>query len=241
MTPNGAALFALIVVIGAVAASSLAGLVILAALVAAMAAIEVREQAHRALLRAVMVVLPLAVFMALVWVGIVGRSPAEIAAGTPGTRQAAALYVGFICLRLLLVVLAIQLVVLRFDQLTPLQFVSALRLPIMAKRLLALTLSLIETLRHAIDRTRTALVAAGLVTRRPSLRNMTTGWVLVQTVWLTAITIVVGRMRDKWPVEQTLGLLDDTLDAGEPLPLNPADRIWLPVALGATLVVLGAG
>jgi hypothetical protein len=239
MTPNGAVLFASIVIIAALAASSPKGLVILCVLTAVMAVIEVRGRAISALLRTAVVVLPLAAFMTFVWVGIVGRAPAEIAAGEAGTRTAAALYVLFICLRLLLIVLAIQLVILRFDRLTPLQFICALRLPAIAKRLLVLTLSLIETLRHAIDRARTALIAAGLVTRRPSLRNMLNGWVLVQTVWLSAITIVIGRMRDKWPVENTLGLLDGMLQRNEPQRLSWDDGIWLPVAVGAAFIAAG--
>jgi len=239
MTPNGAALFATIMLVGALAASGPATLAILYGLTAAMAAIEVGGKTPVALLRAAVVVLPLAAFMVLVWVGIVGRAPAEIAAGVAGTRADAASYVLFICLRLFLIVLAIQLVILRFDALTPLQFVCALHLPVTAKRLLVLTLSLIETLRHAIDRARTALVAAGLVTRAPSLRNLLTGWVLVQTVWLSAITIVVGRLRDKWPIENTLGLLDLRLQASKSERFSTRDSIWLPAAVLAALVVAG--
>src|SRR5215470_13623357 len=209
MTPNGAAVFVIVILVGALAASEPIGFALLYVVIAAFALIEIGTRTLAALLRSALIVLPLAVFMVLVWVGLVGRSPAEIAAGVPGTRAAAATYVAVVCLRLFLIVVAVQLVILRFDRLTPLQFICALRISATAKRLLALTLSLTETLRHAVERARTALIAAGVITRRPSLRNIVNGWMLVQTVWLSAITIAVGRMRDKWPIEGTLGRLDD--------------------------------
>src|SRR5262249_47222604 len=163
------------------AASEPIGFALLYAVIAAFASVEVGARAFAALVRSALVVLPLALFMLLVWVGFVGRSPAEIAAGADGTRAAAATYVTVVCLRLFLIVLAVQLVILRFDRLTPLQFICALRIPTTAKRLLALTLSLNETLRHAVERARTALIAAGVITRRLSLRNIANGWMLVQT------------------------------------------------------------
>jgi uncharacterized membrane protein YedE/YeeE len=124
---------------------------------------------------------------------------------------------------------------------TPLVFVRGLHAPARLKRLLALTLSLVETLRHAIDRAHTALIASGLLTRRFSLRNLRHGWVLVQTVWLTAVTVALGRLRDKWPVENTLVRLDGALRGGGPHLIDGDDRIWLPVIIGAAIVVIGAG
>jgi hypothetical protein len=239
MTPNGAAIFIVIVLAGALAASGPIGFSLLYAVIAAFALAEIGARAFAALVRAGLIVLPLAAFMVLVWVGFVGRSPAEIAAGVPGTRAAAATYVVVVCLRLFLIVLAIQLVVLRFDRLTPLQSICALRIPATAKRLLALTLSLTETLRHAVERARTALIAAGVITRRLSLRNLVNGWMLVQTVWLSAITIAVGRMRDKWPVEGTLGRLDDLFQRTPAQRLGARDAVWL--LLGAVATVFGIG
>jgi hypothetical protein len=145
-----------------------------------------------------------------------------------------------ICSRLFFIVAVIQLVFLRFAQLTPLQFIRALALPAAAKRMLVITLSLIETLRHAIDRAHTALIAAGTLTRAPSWRNLVHAWRLIQAVWLTTVTIVLGRMRDKWPVENTLALLDRTLEGGNPQWLGTDDRIWLPITLGAGVVILFA-
>ena len=142
--------------------------------------------------------------MTLVWVGIVGRAPHEIAAGVEGSRAAAAAYVALVCLRLFAIAFAIQALFLHFAGWTPLGFVRAATAPALVKKLLVLTLSLIETILHAIDRARTALIAGGIITRRFSWRNLRHGWLLVQTVWLTVVVIAIGRTRDKWPIEGTL-------------------------------------
>ena len=179
--------------------------------VVAVFALASRESILSALKWSAGIVLPLAIFMVLVWIVIVGRAPAEIAAGLEGSRAAAADYVAILCLRLFILAFAIQAAFLHFAGWTPLRFVAALTAPQIVKKLLVLTLSLIDTILHAIDRARTALIAAGIITRQFSLRNLRNGWMLVQTVWLTVITIAIGRMRDKWPIEDTLARLDDVL------------------------------
>jgi hypothetical protein len=238
LTPNGVIAVALISSGLMLSAPGVPGLAVLLAFTLAFAAIEIGAAAATALRRAVVVVLPLAVFMLLVWVGIVGRGPAEIAAGGPGSRTAALAHVGAVCGRLLFVVAVIQLVFLRFRDLTPLQFVRSLALPLAAKRLLILTLSLIATLRHAVDRAHVALIAAGTLTRAPSLRNLVHAWRMIQTVWLTSVTIALGRLRDKWPVENTLGLLDHTLARRDELVFGAKDRIWVPLAFGVAAAII---
>jgi hypothetical protein len=229
-----------VILIGAtMATAGFAGLAIVAALGAGFATFEARGATATALKRSIAVVFPLALFMLIVWVGVVGRSPAEIAAGADGSRIAASLHVALVCARLFLIVFTIQVITARFAQTTPLRFIAALRLPLALKRLLVFTLSLVETFRHAIDRAHTALVAGGLLTRRASLRNVVNSWVLVQTVWLTAITIVVGRLRDKWPIENTLVQLDHAL-AGERQSFSRGDLLWLPIAIGAVVLAVGA-
>lgn len=240
MTPNGALAVAFILIALSMSSPGPRGTAILLVFALVFAIIELRGQTLIALRRAAVVVLPLAAFMGLVWIGIVGRTPAEIAAGATGTRAAALVYVAGICGRLFFIVVVIQLVFLRFAQLTPLQFIRSLALPAAVKRMLVITLSLIATLGHAIDRAHTALIAAGTLTRSPSWRNLLHAWRLIQAVWLSAVTIVLGRMRDKWPVENTLALLDYTLDGGNPPWLLGDDRIWLPITLGAAVVILFA-
>jgi hypothetical protein len=236
MTPNGATIVSAIAIALALLDLGARGFAILVIFAALFAAIEVGAATLTALRRAALVVLPLAGFMALVWVGIVGRAPTEIAADLPGSRGAAALHVAVISGRLFFVVAMLQLVALRFDDLTPMQFVRALALPQSVKRMLVLTMSLIETLRHAIDRAYVALIAAGALTRRPSLTNLANVWRLIQAVWLSAVTIALGRLKDKWPVEGTLDLLDRAV--ARRAPLSVVDKIWIPVACAAAVVLL---
>jgi hypothetical protein len=172
--------------------------------------------------------------MALVWIAFIGRAPAEIAANVPGTRMAALVHVLTVCGRLFLVALVVQLVILRFAHLTPLQFIRSVTAPPLAKKLTALTLSLIDTVLQAVDRARTALVAASIVTPGFSARNLANGWVLIQTVWLSVITIATGRLRDKWPSENTVARLDHAL-AGQRLPFARADLAWLTAAVAAAI------
>jgi len=234
MTPNGAAAFALVAVLAAILGDAV-GLAAAGLIVAAFAAIETGARSWAALRRAVLVMLPLAAFMLVIWAGIVGRSPSEIAAGVPGSRTAALAYVAGVAARLFVVVLLVQVVTLRFAEGTPFGLIRRLYLPLGAKRVVVVTLSLIETLRQSIDRAHTALIAGGIVTRTLSLRNAANGWLLIQTVWLTAITTVTARLRDKWPVESTLALLDPALDGAE-RRLAVRDMVWIGLALAALVI-----
>jgi len=63
----------------------------------------------------------------------------------------------------------------------------------------------------------------------------------VQTVWLSAITIAVGRMRDKWPIEGTLSRLDDLFQRAQPQSLGSGDAIWLLLGAGAAAFGIGIG
>jgi hypothetical protein len=237
MTPNGAVGFTLLIIVGALLARDVVGLLLILAACAGFA-LASRRPIRSALGWSAGVVLPLALFMMIVWVGIVGRAPHEIAANLPGSRSAAAIHVAIICLRLFVIAFTVQVAFLHFIGWTPLRFIGALALPRTAKKLLVLTLSLIDTILQAVDRARTALIGAGLVTRQRSWRNLRHGWILVQTVWLTVITIVLGRTRDKWPVEDTLARLDGTLAARTATGLTAVDLGWMALALVAAITGL---
>ena len=238
MTPNGAIIFGLVAIAGSVAASNLPSLAMMLG-IALIFALGSRRNIISALKISAGIVLPLAAFMGLVWVGLVGRAPHEIAAGIAGSRAAATLFVAIICLRLFVIAFAVQAAFLHFSGWTPLRFVRSLLVPLVIKKLLVLTLSLIETILHAIDRARTALISAGIITRQASWRNLRNGWILVQTVWLTVVTIAIGRTRDKWPVENTLARLDGTLAAQTPRLFNMTDLAW--TALTAVGLILAVG
>jgi hypothetical protein len=237
MTPNGAIAFGLLVIAAAIVARDVTSLAVILALLLAFA-LASRRSIVPALLWSAGIVLPLAAFMALVWVGIVGRAPHEIAAGHEGSRAAAAAYAALVCLRLFAIAFAIQALFLHFAGWTPLSFIRALTAPAIAKKLLVLTLSLIETILHAIDRARTALIAGGIITRRFSWRNLRHGWLLVQTVWLTVVVIAISRARDKWPIEGTLSRLDGTLHAAAPR-LATADLAWGIAGLAGLIAAIG--
>ena len=237
MTPNGAIAFGLLVIAAAIAARDAVSLAIILAFLLTFA-LASRRSILAALLWSAGIVLPLAAFMTLVWVGIVGRAPQEIAAGVEGSRGAAAAYAALVCMRLFAIAFAIQALFLHFSGWTPLGFVRALTAPAVAKKLLVLTLSLIETILHAIDRARTALIAGGIITRRFSWRNLRHGWLLVQTVWLTVVVIAIGRTRDKWPIEGTLSRLDGALVAAAPR-LATADIAWGAASLACLVAAIG--
>jgi hypothetical protein len=237
MTPNGAVAFALLVIAAALLARDLASLAIVLAVALAFA-LGAGRRIVTALGWSAAVVLPLAAFMGLVWVALVGRAPHEIAAGLEGSRANAATYVAVTTLRLFVVAFAIQAAFLRFAGWTPLRFTRELTAPAVAKKLIVLTLSLIETILHAIERARTALIAAGLITRRFSLTNLRNGWLLVQTVWLTVVTIAIGRTRDKWPTEDTLALIDGALADGA-RRFTSVDAAWGALALAALIAAMG--
>jgi hypothetical protein len=237
MTPNGAVLFGLAVIIGTFLARDPLGLGMMLA-VALIFALASRRPLWSALAWAAGIVAPLAIFMSIVWIGIVGRAPHEITAGLEGSREAAALYVTIICLRLFIIAFTVQATFLHFAGWTPLRFVGALAAPPVAKKLLVLTLSLIETILQAVDRARTALIAAGIITRRQSWRNLRHGWILVQTVWLTVLTIALGRTRDKWPIEGTLTQLDGALAVSSP-QLTCADLGWIALAVTGVAAAIG--
>jgi len=232
MTPNGAVAFAVLAVVGALIARDFVGLLVILAATVCFALASPRP-IWSALAWSAGTVLPLAVFMTLVWIAIVGRAPHEIAAGIAGSRSAASFYVAIICLRLFIIAFTVQTMFLHFAGWTPLRFIGALALPLVAKKLLVLTLSLIDTILQAVDRARTALIGAGLITRQRSWRNLRHGWILVQTVWLTVITIVLGRTRDKWPIEDTLARLETSLAARAIMRLTATDFGWMALAIAA--------
>src|ERR1043166_7652 len=107
MTPNGAIVFGLLTLAAAVIARDSTSLAAVLA-VALIFALGSGWRIVAALVWSAAIVAPLAAFMGLVWVGIVGRAPGEIAAGTEGSRVAAAAYVALISLRLFVVAFVIQ-------------------------------------------------------------------------------------------------------------------------------------
>src|SRR5688500_15764362 len=113
MTPNGAVIFGLVAIGGALIARDVASLAVILT-ITLIFALGSRRRIWSALAWSAAIVAPLALFMAIVWIGIVGRAPAEIAANVEGSRAAAALHVAVICLRLFIIAFAIQAAFLHF-------------------------------------------------------------------------------------------------------------------------------
>jgi hypothetical protein len=88
-----------------------------------------------------------------------------------GSRAAARAYAALVCLRLFVIAFAIQALFCISPDGRRSRFVARADRAALAKKLLVLTLSLIETILHAIDRARTALIAGGIITR--ALRGAT--------------------------------------------------------------------
>ena len=63
-------------------------------------------------------------------------------------------------------------------------------------------------------------------------------WFVMQAVWLSAVTIVLGRVRDKWPVEKTLSLLDPLLTHERKSELGERDKIWILSSVVAACVII---
>src|SRR6266550_9547449 len=133
MTPNGAIAFGLVIIVASLSARDLTSLAIVLAVVLTFA-LASRRGIRPALLWSAGIVAPLAAFMALVWIGIVGRAPAEIAAHQEGSRAAAAAYVAVVSTRLFAIAFAIQVLFLHFTGWTPLGFVRALTAPAIGKK-----------------------------------------------------------------------------------------------------------
>ena len=61
----------------------------------------------------------------------------------------------------------------------------------------------------------------------------------MQTVWLTVVTIAIGRTRDKWPIEDTLARLDGALARGQRRDSTTADIGWGALALACLVAAVG--
>jgi hypothetical protein len=102
-------------------------LTVLAIQASACFALASRRAIRNALAWSANIVLPLVLFMMIVWVGIVGCGPHEIAANLEGSRSAAAIHVAIICLRLFVTALTVQIAFLHFAGWTPLRFIGRWR------------------------------------------------------------------------------------------------------------------
>ncbi len=176
--------------------------------------------------RALLSVAPLAIFLTLVWVVIVGRAPEVVFFRS--TRPASPwLSVAAITSRLFLLALLTFGVIEAGSRIRP-PFVFGLALPREARIVLLATTSLVGAMRLGAERAHTALVSANILTGRRSWRNLAHGWLLVRTTWVAAVGIAVERLDTKWKCEDLPNAAAAALPPAR--GLNARDVIWTSLA-----------
>ena len=177
--------------------------------------------------RALLAVAPIAMFLVLVWIGIIGRAPDTNLFYRPGNSASAWHVVGAIVARLFLFALFTFAVVRAGAALQP-SFVAGLSLPKAFKVILLAAASIADLMRHGSQRAHTALIVANVISPRMSLRNLKYGWLLVRTTWVAAVGMAAERLDTKWSYED--------LPAAAPMrrigpSLRWGDLLWIGVAL----------
>jgi hypothetical protein len=159
------------------------------------------RRAPRVILRALLSVLPVAVLLMLLWVGLIGHAPDEMPFYRPMATPSPLSAVIAITSRLFLLAW-ITLAVSQVAALLRPSFISALALPVDVKASLLAATSLVGVMRQGAIRAHTALVAANVLTGRASLRNLGAGWILLRTTWVAVVGIVAEQLDGKWRYEK---------------------------------------
>lgn len=182
--------------------------------------------------RAAVSVVPLAIFLTLVWVVIVGRAPDATLLYRPDASVSAWQAVAALTSRLFLLAV-FTLGTVRAGAAVRPGFVLGLAAPRSWKVVLLSAASLAEVMRQGAQRAHTALVVANILTPWMSLRNLRHGWLLFRTTWVAAIGIAMERLDTKWAYEN----LPDSapLDRGARLAVTRRDIAWVGAALLAML------
>ncbi len=184
--------------------------------------------------RALLTVLPLAVFLVLVWIGIIGRAPDTTLFYYPRNAASAWHVVAAIVARLFLFALLTFGVVKAGAELRP-SFVAGLTLPKALKVILLASASMTDLMQHGSRRAHTALIVANVITPRMSLRNLRYGWLLVRSTWVAAVGMAAERLDTKWAYED--------LPAAAPVActhpsLRLGDLLWVCMALAALVATV---
>jgi hypothetical protein len=186
----------------------------------------------RALLSALLSVIPLVLFLAVVWIGIVGHAPDATLFYRPDALASAWDAVAAISVRLFLLAL-FTFSAVQVGSKQRLSFVVGLALPRPAKVILLAAASFADVMTQGSRRAHTALVAANVLTPRISTRNFRHGWLLLRTTWVAAVGIAAERLDTKWAYENLPN------DAPIQRPINAGltwrDLAWLAAAVGALI------
>jgi hypothetical protein len=176
--------------------------------------------------KSLVLVLPLVLFLYLVWVVIVGAAPTNLGEPIQPTAQS---YVYAVSLKLFAFSALVFSLVEKFASGGAFQFFNNLTIPSGLKALLMLTLSLKNSFSQASTRSFSALVIAGILTPRLSLRNMSHGWLLMRSIWVSTLCISFERLDSKWTIENLPDSCVQNLAKTRTL-LSLGDLVWLLVA-----------
>ena len=236
MTPTGTVIFAVIYLVTLFVPVAHPVPVACALLLAAYLAVEGSGYRRKSLRFAVIAVAPIAIMLSVIWIIIVGGSPAEsYAAGH--SRSAAFEYVTRLTVRLFLFVLMIYATLSSRLQEAPIIFLSRLAIPQRVKLTTAMTLSIASTIRTATERAWTALVAANLITPQRSLRNLLHTWLFLQTIWLHIIATIAERMKSKWNIEDMDTMLGDVFEKRKYIPTG-RDIFWIAASCAVLMATI---
>ena len=202
--------------------------------IAAFVVLERRQHALAALRFAVSLVAPLAVYLVLVWVVVVGHPPAGGLLLTRGSASAGEYVLG-VSVRLFLLVLLLRAALHEELDAAPLLFMRDSGLPAGGKAAVVMTLSLTSTMRVSASKAWSSLVAANLATPRLSWRNVRNLPVLLLTVWMFTLGTLAGRMQCKWRAEDMRERLAEVLRRPPGKRFSMRDLVWS--ALGVALLL----
>lgn len=238
MTPNGLMLFALTTTICIFVPSPIPVPILPLGVVTMFAFLQAPYGAWRSFFFAFKVVTPVAVLLAAIWIWLIGAPPDSGLAQVSVGRADAAQYVIRMSSRLFVFALLLHTTLASPLQRAPLAFLGELRLPVLAKQAVAMTLSIASTMRAAINRAWVALVAANLITPTLSIRNLRNGWLFLLSVWLFVISTINDRLESKWKIEDVPRLLHVRLQETGDRALSLQDWLWIGLSSAATLLAI---
>jgi hypothetical protein len=184
-------------------------------------------------------VAPIAIMLTIVWVILVGTPPHLIGITQNTNRIAALSYVLTLTVRLLLFVFLVHSALSSRLNKAPMKFLSQLALPLPVRQTIAMMLSVASTIRNSTERTWVALVAANIITRKRSLRNILHIWLFLQTVWTFMVSTINERMSGKWKIEDIETMLEGVFVKRKYVP-TMKDLFWISfsiLAIASTIVL----
>lgn len=189
--------------------------------------LERRPHALRAICYGLLVVAPIAIYLSIVWIFIVGSSPAGAPWLHPQTPRSAPAYVANLTSKLLLFTVLLHASVISPLSDGALRFLAEIRLPKALKIAFALTLSIASTIRVSAEKAWVSLITVNLLAPRIAWRNGRHGSLFVRTVWLSIVGTVSARLQTKWSIEDVRSRLDDFFSSAIHRSLTWRDLLWL--------------